>query len=208
MNTKLLLTVSLCLSLAGSAWADPPKDELQDADSEKVERLEFQIPEKVIAEPSSTDPQAMNKKEMAEKLAKKADVSTDESTTNELTHVVQQGSETRDAASGMATGKRQHKPVSNTKGIDKATPGMVTSVPEGTGAMNKCEVISEIATEHLGGSTSHEDDWKEPKAAEPEMALTFDEALAACRDKADLQACVDMKTGQSSIRQLDKSSTK
>ena len=32
--------------------------------------------------------------------------------------------ETRDASSGMATGKRQHKPITITKAIDKSTPAL------------------------------------------------------------------------------------
>ncbi|UTA48953.1 type VI secretion system tube protein Hcp [Simiduia sp. 21SJ11W-1] len=35
------------------------------------------------------------------------------------------GSPSRDAASGLATGKRQHKPVSIAKPIDKATPKLI-----------------------------------------------------------------------------------
>jgi len=201
-KSKYLLSASLALCLCASAFADPPKSEDGPPKEEQSKSLEFQIPEKIITQTEETgtvdektrekgsgmatgkrtyepvsaggtepETQEMNKKEMAEKLAKKADISKDaesgETLGNELTHTIQQGGDTRDAASGLATGKRQHKPLTITKEMDKATPD-----------------------------------------SEPEMVLTFDEALAACRNEIDLQACVDKKSGQTRIRELDKSSVK
>lgn len=36
-----------------------------------------------------------------------------------------------DSASGLATGKRQHKPITITKHVDKATPALITSTQNG-----------------------------------------------------------------------------
>ncbi|MCB1219403.1 MAG: type VI secretion system tube protein Hcp [Planctomycetales bacterium] len=41
----------------------------------------------------------------------------------------------RDAASGLPTGKRQHKPISVTKPIDKATPLLLSIAPSGGGSL-------------------------------------------------------------------------
>jgi type VI secretion system secreted protein Hcp len=56
----------------------------------------------------------------------------------------------RDAASGMATGKRQHKPLTITKPIDKATP-MLARVQQGQ-ALGRVEISTAGTTYELVGA--------------------------------------------------------
>lgn len=58
---------------------------------------------------------------------------------------VSQGMAARDAASGMATGKRQHKPVTITKPIDKASPVLAKALASGSPLSNvKIEVDGHV----------------------------------------------------------------
>lgn len=49
---------------------------------------------------------------------------------------VSQGITSRDAASGLPTGKRQHKPITITKPIDKSSPLLAKSLADGTHLTN------------------------------------------------------------------------
>lgn len=61
-------------------------------------------------------------------------------------------SQPRDAASGLATGKRQHKPVTVTKPVDKATPLLIDKSSCVNGKVSKGEHKGK-ACEHRGHVT-------------------------------------------------------
>lgn len=60
----------------------------------------------------------------------------------------------RDAASGMATGKRMHKPMTITKEIDKASPMLGKTVGYDLKSSTKARMAD-------GGGVTHIDDWTE-----------------------------------------------
>jgi hypothetical protein len=65
----------------------------------------------------------------------------------------------RDAASGMASGKRQHKPITIRKEIDKASPQLMTTFSAIT-IDDDCDGLEgKISFLSAGGKTMSADDW-------------------------------------------------
>lgn len=74
---------------------------------------------------------------------------------------VSQGMASRDAASGLATGKRQHKPVTITKSIDKASPVLAKALASGSPLSNvRIEVDGHVTVLKSAQVTSIEADGK------------------------------------------------
>ncbi len=74
---------------------------------------------------------------------------------------VSQGMAPRDAASGLATGKRQHKPVTITKSIDKASPVLAKALASGTALSNvRIEVDGHVTVLKSAQVTAIETDGK------------------------------------------------
>jgi len=75
----------------------------------------------------------------------------------------------RDAASGLPTGKRQHKPITITKAIDRATPALMTALASG-------EAITELVLRA----------WRPSKTGAEEQYYTIkltDAAIAGIRQE-------------------------
>jgi|GEM_PF-3913007 len=136
------------------------------------------------------DPQAMNKKEMAEKLAKTPMVASEDElvgvkapVASEDELVAAKAKVKPDPVSEMA---KEAVGAKARKAYPKKPHEATHIIQQGAGhepaEMNKGAVISEIAK-----------DGAEGKAAK---RMSFEEAVSACRGAEDLQACVDEKTGQ------------
>ncbi|NNE58621.1 MAG: hypothetical protein HKN36_10980 [Hellea sp.] len=155
-KSRYLIATGLVLCLFGGAYAGPPDGETEGPKEEKTESLEFQIPEKIVQDGKKAgDVTVVAPRDKASGMATGKRQHTPATATKEIdkaspmmwhpnaqentttmnkgeviSEIATEGA--RDAASGLATGKRQHKPLNVTSEIDSASPMSSESKPEET----------------------------------------------------------------------------